>query len=160
MNVKPHPQFLETLFKCRANIFNIFNDVLGLHEIDHIAITRIANEEIVSFSSTPALEFNLFKDKLWSYDRSYAPDWFQSCTKSEWSALYMPERYDDLYYVKQIQHGYSLGYALSVSKNEEFYIYSLGSKNTSGNAASVFASNLDDFYRIGQYCVNRLISLF
>ena len=57
----PHPQFIETLFAHKAKVSSVFNDVLGIHEINHLAITRIdCQQQILAFSSTPAMEFNLF----------------------------------------------------------------------------------------------------
>ncbi|WED42481.1 hypothetical protein [Legionella cardiaca] len=159
--VTPHPKFLELLFTFRTKLFTIFGDVLGLHGITHIAITRINNQgELLTFSSTPALEFNLFKNNLWQFDRTYDPAWFQNRTQSEWSKLYNPERYDELYYIKQIKHQYLLGYSLSTQLNNNFFIYSLASNQNCTNTRTIYENHFDDFYKIGDYCSHQLTSLF
>ncbi|KTD22047.1 putative FlgJ-like protein [Legionella lansingensis] len=161
MNVRPHPQFLELLFTARGKIFSVFNDVLGLHDTNHIAITRITEAgEILAFSSTPALEFNLFKDKLWSFDQMYTPSWFLSGKHSEWSTLYTPERYDELYYIKQIKHQYPIAYSLGTTIDGTNFIYSFASKGYSEHLHQVFREQIENIHQIGEYCVNRLSTLF
>ena len=85
MEIAPHPQLLEALFVYRSRVSAAFRDVLGIHEIDHIALNQISStQKILTFSSTPALEFNLFKSNLWRYDKTYQPGWFSKCIQSDW----------------------------------------------------------------------------
>ncbi|MDI1352840.1 MAG: hypothetical protein PSV35_08790, partial [bacterium] len=135
--------------------------VLGLHEIDHIAVTQVnSHNQLVTFSSTPALEFNLFSSHLWRYDRAYNPQWFQLCSQEYWQNLYNHDRYDELYYLKQIKHGFSLGLSLAAQLNDTYVIYSLATQKSSSHTREVFASHQEEFYKIGQYCSNMLIPLF
>ncbi|CEK11750.1 hypothetical protein [Legionella hackeliae] len=161
IRVTPHPKFLELLFAFRSELFSIFRDVLGLHEINHIAISRVSEQgELITFSSTPALEFNLFSNRLWYFDKSYHPTWFRQCTQNEWPTLYVPRRYDELYYSKQIKHQYPLGLSLSTQLNDVFFIYSLASHSSSLVARELFTTHVDDFYKIGEYCSEKLSTFF
>lgn len=161
MEAVPHPFFLEALFTFKCKVSNIFREILGLHEINHIAITRInAKQEILTFSSTPALEFNLFNTNLWHFDKTYQKNWFQTLSQATWHSLYTAERYDELYYLKQIKHNYSLGYSLSARIEDIFFIYSFASMQFSSSTKEQFANNPDNFYKMGQYCTNQLIPLF
>lgn len=161
IEVIPHPLYLEALFAFRSKVMKVFNEVLGLHELNHIAITQINNrQQILTFSSTPALEFNLFSSQLWRFDRSYAPSWFQACTQTEWQSLYLPSRYDELYYLKQIKHHYPLGYSLAATSGNSNLIYSMASKRACEPTRELFINRYDDLYKIGQYCTNRLKPLF
>src|SRR5688500_854358 len=106
-DLMPHPHFLEILFAFKSKVSTVFRDVLGIHEIHHIALTRInKNNQLLTLSSTPAMEFNLFSSSLWRYDQSYHPKWFTLCTQSYWQNLYNQTRYDELYYLKQIKHSF------------------------------------------------------
>lgn len=157
----PHPQLLEALFAFRSKVSNVFRDVLGIYEISHIAIARIDEQhQIISFSSTPALEFNLFSSSLWRYDKSYQADWFRACGQANWQSLYTPERYDELYYLKQIKHRYPIAYSLAAKFGNHFFVYSLASNRACNHTRDVFASQHEDFYKIGQYCSNMLSELF
>ncbi len=70
--VMPHPQYLDVLFAFKSKVSSVFRDVMGIHEIDHLAFTRInKNKQILTLSSTLALEFNLFSSLLWQYAKTY-----------------------------------------------------------------------------------------
>jgi hypothetical protein len=160
-NLVLHPQHLEVLFAFKSKLSNVFRDVLGIHEIHHIALTRInKNNELMSFSSTPSMEFNLFSSSLWQYDQAYNPQWFKLCTQADWQSLYNPDRYDELYYLKQIRHTYPIGIALAAKIDDDYVIYSLASHKSCPHTREQFAAQHEDFYRIGQYCSNILNPLF
>jgi hypothetical protein len=157
----PHPQFLEVLFAFKSKVSSVFRDVLGIHEIHHMALTRInKNNELLTLSSTPAMEFNLFSSTLWRYDQSYNPHWFQLCTQAYWQTLYNQTRYDELYYLKQIKHAFPIGLSLGAKIDDDFVIYSLASHKSCPTTRELFSTQQEDFYKIGQYCSNMLNPLF
>jgi hypothetical protein len=159
--IMPHPNFLDALFVFRSKVSNVFSDVLGLYELNHIAVTRISpKRDILTFSSTPAMEFNLFNSNLWRFDKTYHPDWFRTCSQSNWPSLYMPERFDELYYLKQTKHHYPIGYSLATQLEDNFFIYSLASNRSCDHTRELFANQHGEFYKIGQYCSNLLGHLF
>lgn len=156
-----HPQMLEVLFAHKSNVSNVFRDVLGIHEMNHISITRISRDnKLLVLSSTPALEFNLFNGSLWRYDQAYSPHWYRQKTQAYWQTLYSQTRYDELYYLKQIKHGLPLGISLAAQIDDAFVIYSLASKKNCDTTQELFATRQEDFYKIGQYCSNMLSSTF
>lgn len=155
--IMPHPQLLEVLFAFKSKVSAVFRDVLGIHEIDHIAFTRInKHNQLLTLSSTPAMEFNLFSGSLWRYDKTYASQWYQSCVQDYWQNLYTQARYDELYYLKQIKHHYPVGLSLAAKMDEEYIIFSLASRKFCDHTRELFAHQHDDFYKIGQYCSNQL----
>lgn len=157
----PHPQFLEVLFAFKNQVSTVFRDVLGIHEIHHVALTRInKNKQLLTLSSTPAMEFNLFSSSLWRYDHTYHPKWYTSCTQDYWQNLYDHARYDELYYIKQIKHAFPVGLSLAAKIDDHFVIYSMASKKSCSHTRELFSSQLEDFYKIGQYCSNMLNPLF
>ncbi len=156
-----HAQLLEVLFAFKSKVSTVFRDVLGIYEIDHIALTQInKNNELLTLSSTPALEFNLFSSQLWRYDQTYNPKWFSLCTQAYWQTLYKPTRYDELYYLKQIKHKFPIGLSLAGKICENHVIYSLATTKSCPNTREIFSTHQDDFYKIGQYCSNLLTPLF
>lgn len=155
-----HPQLLEILFAYKSKVSQVFREVLGIHEIDHIALTQInANNELLTFSSTPAMEFNLFSSQLWRFDRTYNPLWFNLCSQDYWQSLYKPNRYDELYYLKQIKHEFPIGLSLAGKVAEDHVIYSIASSKSCEQTQELFATQHEDFYKIGQYCSNLLYPL-
>ncbi len=159
--IVPHPRVLETLFAYKGKVSSVFKDVLGLFDISHIALSRIdENLELQSLSSTPSLEFNLFKSSLWRFDKTYQTSWYSSCTPSPWQSLYAPERYDELYYLKQMQHHYPLGLSIAEKLTNCHVIYSIASHKDCQHTREIFESQHENFYKIGQYCSNLLLPLF
>lgn len=157
----PHPQLLEFLFAFKSKVSNVFSDVLGIHEIHHLALTRInKHNQLLTLSSTPAMEYNLFTSSLWQYDQSYDPQWYKQGTQAHWQTLYKEERYDELYYVKQIKHAFPIGLSLAAKIDEDYVIYSIASNKACLHTRELFLTQQEDFYKIGQYCSNMLIPLF
>lgn len=160
-DVIPHPQLLEFLFAFKSKVSAVFNDVLGMHEIDHLAVTRInQHNELMVLSSKPSIEYNLFNSGLWQYDQTYDPQWAQLLTQAHWQTLYKQTRYDELYYIKQIKHELPIGLSIAAKLNEELVIYSIASHKTCAHTRELFETQHEDFYKIGQYCSNMLSSLF
>jgi hypothetical protein len=160
-NLVPHPHYLEILFAFKSKVSSVFRDVLGIHEINHISLTRInKNNELLTLSSTPAMEFNLFSSPLWRHDLSYSFKWVHLCTQSYWQALYDRERYDELYYLKQIKHSFPIGLSIAAKIDDDFVIYSLASHKSGHQIQELFSNHQEDFYKIGQYCTSRLNPLF
>jgi hypothetical protein len=156
-----HPHLLEALFAFKNKVSAVFRDVLGIHEINHIAITRInSNHQLSTFSSTPAMEFNLFSSALWRFDDSYNPQWFNLCTQNYWEKLYDQARYDELYYIKQIKHAFPIGLSMAAQLDDNKVIYSLASHKSCAHTRELFSTQQEDFYKIGQYCSNMLNPLF
>lgn len=161
MEIAPHPQLLEALFVYRSKVSAAFREVIGIHEIDHIALSKISSTgKILTFSSTPAMEFNLFKSNLWRYDKSYQPAWFSKCSQADWQSLYALKRYDELYYLKQARHQYPIGHSLAAKLEDHFFIYSFASHRSCEGTREIFTHRYDDFYKIGQYCTQLLSHLF
>lgn len=154
----PDAHFLETLFTNQGKARPIFNDILGVYDINHIAISHIdPHHGLQIFSSTPALEFNLFKSNLWRFDKTYQASWYNSCALSSWESLYAAEHYDELHYIKQYKHELSVGLSFAIKTLAGYLIYSLASHSNSIETLDMFANQHDKFYTIGQYCSNLLL---
>lgn len=155
-----HPSFLEILFAYKRKVSSIFRDVLGLHNIDHIAVNLVTkHHQLLALSSTPALEFNLFNSGLWRFDKSYDQRWFSLCQQAHWSSLYHPKRYDELYYLKQIKHRYSTGYSLASRLARHSVIYSIASKKNTPISELSHHHKQDELYQIGHYCLTSLLPI-
>lgn len=160
-NPLPHHDYLERLFSHKSHVDRVFKDVLGLYDIHHIAVTHITEkQELLTFSSTPALEFNLFNSPLWQFDKTYHPNWYHQCTHADWQSLYMPEQFDALYYLKQIKPQYSNGLSLATNSDDRFAIYSFASQKHTENARFIFNDQIEHLYTIGAYCSRALGPFF
>jgi len=159
--ITPHAYFLDALFAYKSKVNHIFKNILGLYHIHHIAISHINEQhELLTFSSTPSLEFNLFNSDLWQFDNTYHSSWYESCSLSPWQLLYTPERYDDLFFSKQIKFDYPLGLSLALKMETGHIVCSLASHQDTPETCALFASHYQSFYKISQYCSQLLLPLF
>lgn len=159
-DVTPHPQLLDVLFAHKSQVKPLFAEMLRRYEIDHIAVTHInLNQEILTFSSTPAIEFNLFNSGLWRLDNTYNPAWFEKRVTATWQSLYHPERYDELYYLKQLKPHYPIGYSFATKADGGPVIYSIASRKTAMDMQDITNARYEIFYGIQQRCAQLLLPL-
>lgn len=155
-----HPQWLDRLFAHKSKTRAIFRDVLTLHEVNHIAINYVtASNTLLTLSSTPSLEYNLLSGRLWRFDNTYNPEWFKQCNHASWQSLYSAERYDELYYIKQIKPRYPLGLSIATLFENAYIIYSIASASDSDYTREIFSTKHDELLKLGQYCATHLFSL-
>lgn len=155
-----HPQWLGKLFAHKSKSRAVFNDVLALYDVNHIAIAYINKDnQLLTLSSTPSLEYNMLSSTLWQYDNTYNPEWFRQCKQASWQSLYPAERYDELYYIKQIKPHYPIGLSMATKLDSEYVIYSIASTNNSEHTHEIFENHRDKLYQIAQYCMIHLRSL-
>ncbi|KTD49885.1 putative FlgJ-like protein [Legionella rubrilucens] len=151
-SITPHPQLLEVLFACRQRSARVFNDVLGLHDVDHLAIGFVSpQQQLLILSSTPALEFNLFSRHLWRFDQSYSLTWITKQGFAGWQSLYHPACYHELFYYKQLKTHYRRGHSLAVANKHQPLVFSYAShKDTETGDIS------RDLGKMGYYCAQLL----
>ena len=158
--IAPHPSFLETLFAYQDQVSRVFKDVLGLYDISHIAIAHVNNQrELLTFSSTPSIEFNLFSSNLWRFDKSYQARWYRLCTLTPWQSLYTKAQFDELYYLKQVKPQYPLGLSFAKELTDYHVIFSIASHKNSQHTQELFMNQHENFYKIGMYCSNLLLPI-
>lgn len=162
MDIRPHtlslhPEWLTTLFAYKSKTRAVFSDVLGLHDVNHIAMTYVSqNQSLLTLSSTPSLEYNLFSSPLWQFDNTYNPSWFERCTDASWQSLYTPERYDELYYIKQAKPRYPLGLSIATTLGNGHMIYAIASATDSDDTQALFKTQQHELLQLGQYCMTQL----
>ncbi len=123
----PHPLFLDILFLYKLPTATLFKELIRFYSIDHIALSYInTRRELITLSSTPAIEFNLFKHSLWQKDRTYDLNWCKQSKLSTWDRLYDATHYEELFYIKQLKPNYSMGFSLAV--NHDHNPFCSGSK--------------------------------
>lgn len=160
LGISLHPEWLSTLFAYKSKTRAVFSDVLGLHEINHIAIAYIPrNQTLISLSSSPALEYNLFSSALWRYDNCYNPNWIKQCKQAHWQSLYSPERYDELYYIKQTKPRYPLGLAMAAELELGHIIYTVATTTDNEYTQTLFNTQQHELFQLGQYCSNQLLPI-
>lgn len=155
-----HPHWLNQLFAYQSKTRAVFSDVLGIHEINHIALAYLSSTHTLhALSSTPSMEYNLFSSGLWRFDRSYDLNWFSQCTSASWQSLYTPERFDELYYIKQAKPNYPLGLSIAAKTANGYIVYAIASATNTEYTQAIFSHQQHELIQIGQYCSTQLLPL-
>jgi hypothetical protein len=160
VNIKPeecqkkaklHDDILDILFAHKSEIYKKLCDIKGLYFIDHIAIT-ISNpeNEIVVFSLTPSVEYNVIIKDLWKHDIAFRPDEFITGDFAWWdskSNIYTSE----VRKIKEENHHFSVGFNL-YKKVEKFkFIYSFASRKEDENIRSYYENLMSELFHLGDY---------
>jgi len=152
-----HPSYLDVLFARKSQAMRVFRDILGIHDIHHFSMTGFdPSGQMLSLSSTPAIEFNVVNSGLWRHDQAYCLDWLMDSKHACWTDLYASERFDELYYLKQTKYGYASTCALSTSCDGIRYLFAFASRYQDAKE-SVFADQRrGELLQLGQYCMKEL----
>lgn len=156
-----HPNILEILFKHKNEIFRKLSDLRGLYYIDHVSITLIdPDHEITIFSITPSVEFNLIVQGLWHFDRSFNPAHYAPGKLLFWDKAYLNGYQNDLKYIKETQHDFSLGFNLLRKVDNFNLIYSFATRKTGIDLKKYYQSMICDLYSFGDYGYRQLRDIY
>jgi len=129
--IRLHPGILDVLFSHKNEISKKLSDIKGLHCIDHIAITIFSPErEVVVFSLTPSVEYNIIIQELWKDDITFTPDKHKKNTIIRWDQNNNTTQ-NQIKKIKQTDHNFSLGFNIykKVDKFDLVYSFATRSKN-------------------------------
>ena len=159
--VKLFPDVVYISFRHRKEISRIFNDVLGLHDIDHISIDIIDTDNtLVYFSTTPSMGYNLITGNLWPYDGSISPTYFGSYPFYYWDQTYHQKYFHHIKKIKETDYGFAFGFTL-VRKIAGFHIlYSFATRNNDPEKKLLFLSNTSDLLKIGDFCYKSIRDIY
>ncbi|MDF1683179.1 MAG: hypothetical protein P1U36_00835 [Legionellaceae bacterium] len=157
--LNPHAHKL--IFKHARVAHQIFSDVIGLHDIDHLALTTISPQnELTILSYRPAIEFDLITTDLWHYDRSYHPDFFKTRQCKLWTDLYDQDKYAELMQVKQHSKHMRAGISTTLSYNNCILLLSFGTKSKHPEAGQRLLEAHPELIKMGRYCFQNISHLF
>ena len=139
----------------------IFGDVIGLHNIDYIALTTISpKHELTSLSYIPSIDYNLITTDLWTYDSSYHPDFFKTRQTKLWTDLYHKDKYSELMQVKQHDKHLRAGLSTTLAYKHCTLLLSFGTKSKHPEAAQQLLEAHPELLQMGRYCFQNISHLF
>ena len=156
-NINLHPQANTFLFQHYRTFLNIFNDVLGLLEIDYIAIALLNSQDKLLFlSSQPSIECNLIEHNLWQCDASFQKDFFMQDQAQLWEELYHHTKHKLLLNYKQQAPKFSMGISVSSSFEEYRVVFSFALKSTNEIIIKNAMNKIDALLRMGLFCLHNI----
>lgn len=149
------------IFQHKNEARRVFSDVIGLHDIDHIALTTISPQQELTFLSyRPSIEYDLITSNLWTYDRSYHPDFFQQKQGKLWTDLYHKDKYAELMHIKQQSKHLSTGLSTALSYKHCKLLLSFATKSKHMEAEQRLLEAHAELVQMGRYCFQALSHIF
>lgn len=143
---KLHPEITNILFENHRFIKNVFNNINGLYELSYMGITFIdPSNQLITFSTTPSLEFNLINQNLWLNDPCFAPHHHKN-TILWWSC-----DNKKIEKIKFLNNNFVIGFSISRVLEGFCLIYSFASRASDVNLKNYYQNHKYKIIDIGDY---------
>ena len=158
---KFHPDILNILYENRCHVKKKFSEVIGFYEINHISITIInPSNEMVTFSTTPSIEYNLITQELWQHDFTISSNSHKNNELIWWDTDNMHPHFNKINNIKEQKNNFTLGMALARKIDGFCIIYSFATKNKDSDLKSYYISNINGLYDIGDHCYKSIRNIY
>ena len=155
-----HPNILDILFENRNFVRNVYKKINGLYEIHHYGLTVIdPSHKIVSFSTTPNIEYNLINKNLWNFDPIFSCERSMSRMLIWWDEV-NSIKFEEIKEIKLTKNGYSLGFTVNQHNNDFILLYSFATKCTDCNLREFYLANKDSLIDLGDYCYKLMRDIY
>lgn len=154
--IKLHPEVIEILFENRRYIKSVFSNLKGLHGITHMGMTCIdPNQELVAFSTTPSMEYNLFNQQLWIEDHCFNKD-----SNDKNSLLWWDYQDEKIEQIKLTNNRLTMGMTIYRPIGDFGFMYSFATNECVKGLRQYYIDNLFGLIDIGDYFYKSLRELY
>jgi hypothetical protein len=142
-----HPEVIEILFENRPYVKKVFSNLRGLHGITHMAMACIdPSDELMVFSSTPTIEYNLIHQNLWVHDHAFVPE-----AELKNALLWWDYPHDKLEKIKLKHHHLTVGMTICRPIGDFRLVYSFATDEKYKNLRQYYTENLFGLIDMGDY---------
>jgi hypothetical protein len=140
------------LFENKHSIKKIFNEIVGLYDIAHFAITIINDSnEIVSFSTKPDIEYNLINKNLWNDDCIFSSRINQVDSLLSWDKNLYNETFDERKKIKLYNNKFTYGMTIKRAIDDFCFLYSFATKNKRPDMSDYYLFHTSGLIDIGDF---------
>ncbi|MDQ5884568.1 MAG: hypothetical protein QG594_1606 [Bacteroidota bacterium] len=155
-NIKLHPKIMEILFENSRYIKNVFSNLKGMHGITHMSMICINPIcELLAFSTTPNIEYNLFHQHLWIEDHCFNLNIEDKNTLSKWEY-----QNDQIERVKLKNNHFTMGMSIYRPIGDYDFIYSFATNEKVKGLDKYYNEHLFDLIDMGDYFYKSLRDLY
>lgn len=155
-NITLHPDVIAILFENRRHIKNVFSNLKGLHGITHMGISCIdPAHELIAFSATPNIEYNLFHQNLWLEDPCFAPN-----ATDKNSLLWWDYQNEKIEKIKLRNNHFTTGLSIYRPVENFGFIYSFATDEKVEGLRQFYSDNLFSLIDMGDYFYKSLRELY
>ena len=161
-SVTLHPDIVTILFEHRRFVKNIFLQIKGHHEIAYFGVNILNPEnELISFSSMPHIEYNLIQQKLWKYDRCFSSRSLDKNTLYWWDPINAEALLaDQIKEVKLTSNNFNAGVTLCRDIGGFRFLYSYATKTRQKDLQEYYTSQRVSLINIGDYFCKSLLDIY
>jgi len=160
-----HSDVINILFGHRRFVKNIFLQIKGHYEIAHFGINIINPlNELVTFSSTPHIEYNLIKQGLWKYDPSFSSKILNKNTLFWWNdvSAHIPSPLfrEQIKQIKLLNNHFNTGLTLCREVDGFFLLYSYATNSIKNDLQEYYTSQIFNLIDIGDYFCKSILDIY
>lgn len=161
-SISLHPSIVDALFEHRRFVKNIFLHIKGHYEIAYFGINIInPSNEIVSFSSTPHIQYNLIRQGLWKHDPYFFSKTLNKNTLLWWDEVSTENPFSEqIKEIKLTSNHFKLGMTLSREINGFNFIYSYATCSNRKNLKEYYNAKIFGLIDIGDYFCNAILNVY
>lgn len=157
--VKLHNDIIKLLFSHKKEISGKLHDVKGLYWLDHIAINIFNPEnEVVIFSLTPSIEYNLIIQDLWRDDITFSSNSYKD--NIIWWDKNSTDTYSEIRKIKETDHNFTVGFNLNKKINDFKLTYSYATRSKDQNIRLYYKEIKQELILLGDYCYKLISNLY
>lgn len=150
--IKLHTNILDILFAHKRDIFRKLSDVRDLYFLDHVAISIFNPEnEVIIFSITPSVEYNVITQNLWKHDITFNPSQFSDGSLVWWDQDFYSKFAVEIKQIKETKHNFSIGFNLYRKIDGFNLVYSFASRCQNKNMRHYYDSIKNRLFLLGDY---------
>lgn len=158
---KLHKDAMLMSYENMAKIRQVYDEVIGIHDIDHVSINIVdPSDEMLIVSYNPAISHTIIKDGSYIYNGSISPDFYKKKHIYTWDEAYDPKVKNKIKFNMQIKHGINLGCVLIRQIHGFYILYSFATKKDGQNLLGNIKENTSLYYSIGDHCLDLIKDLY
>lgn len=160
-NLNLHPNILDILFVHKQAIARRLSDIKGIYFIEHVSINIISSlNEVIVFSGTPSVEYNIIVKELWRYDKSFNPQSLVNGSFVSWQEGYTKSHAQELIKIKETNHNFTYGFNLIRRIDDFTMVYSFATRKHLSNIDEYYLNVCDDLFSLGDYSYKLLKDIY
>lgn len=158
---KLHPEILNILLENRRYVKSVFLEINGLYDIAHFGLTIVdPSNEMVVFSSTPNIEYNLIHQNLWKHDPCFSSLMQDDNGLSWWNTDQLVDNGDEIERIKLQNNKFSFGVTISRPVNNFCFLYSFATRSKRDDLSEYYTSNIGELIDIGDYFYKSIMDIY
>lgn len=158
---KLHKDALSVSFKHAWKIKKIYNEIIGLNQIDHFSINVVdTHGEMSIISYSPSIVYNIFKDGTYIYNGTISPTYYENLDFYAWDQCYDRRFYNSIKNSLQVKNGIDCGVVLVHREHGFNIIFSFASKVKNSDLLANSIENGREFMKMGFHCLESIKDIY